>query len=135
MNDVIRTMKLNHLSFPSSDTAATAGFFERYLGFTIAGTWEQSYILKRPGYDVVIDHASGDAPQWPHAFHLGFELPTLDAVRDLYERFSAEGVQMETGIFNNGRGSRFFCRAPGGVMFEMNTRVDAAPEYRGTFDN
>jgi catechol 2,3-dioxygenase-like lactoylglutathione lyase family enzyme len=135
MNDVIHTMKLNHLSFPSSDTAATAAFFERYLGFTVSGTWEQSYILKRPGYDVVIDHVSGDAPQWPQAFHLGFELPSLEDVRDLYERFSAEGVQMETDVFNNGRGSRFFCRAPGGVMFEMNTRVDAAPEYRGTFDN
>ncbi|RAR58429.1 catechol 2,3-dioxygenase-like lactoylglutathione lyase family enzyme [Paraburkholderia unamae] len=135
MNDVIHAMKLNHLSFPSSDTAATATFFERHLGFTIAGTWDQSYILKRPGYDVVIDHVSDGAPAWPKAFHLGFELPDLDAVRALYERFSAEGVQMETGIFNNGRGSRFFCRAPGGVMFELNTRADAAPEYRGTFDN
>jgi catechol 2,3-dioxygenase-like lactoylglutathione lyase family enzyme len=135
MNDVIQSMKLNHLSFPSSDTAATAAFFERYLGFTIAGSWEQSYILKRPGYDVVIDHASGDAPQWPSAFHLGFELPSLEAVRDLYERFSAEGVHMETGIINTGRGSRFFCRAPGGVMFELNTRVDAKPEFQGTFDN
>lgn len=62
MNDVIQAMKLNHLSFPSSDTAATAAFFERNLGFTIAGAWDQSFILKRPGYDVVIEHASGDAP-------------------------------------------------------------------------
>nr|WP_253196954.1 VOC family protein [Burkholderia cenocepacia] len=36
-------MKLNHLSFPSADTLATARFFERYLGFTIAGSW------KKPG--------------------------------------------------------------------------------------
>lgn len=42
---------------------------------------------------------------------------------------------METGIFNNGRGSRFFCREPGGVMFDINTRSDAAQEYRDTFDN
>ncbi|WP_199272445.1 VOC family protein [Paraburkholderia acidisoli] len=135
MTNVTQNMKLNHLSFPSSDTAATAAFFERYLGFTIAGQWDQSYILKRPGYDVVIDHSSDETPAWPKNFHVGFELPSLEAVQSLYERFSAEGVQMETGVFNNGRGSRFFCRAPGGVMFEMNTRVDAAPEYRGTFDN
>ncbi|ALP68288.1 VOC family protein [Paraburkholderia caribensis] len=128
-------MKLNHLSFPSADTAATAKFFEQYLGFTIAGTWEKSYILKRPGYDVVIDHASGDVPAWPKNFHVGFELPGFDEVQALYERFKADGVQIETGIFNNGRGSRFFCRAPGGVMFELNTRRDAAPEYLGTFDN
>lgn len=132
---VIRAMKLNHLSFPSANTEATAAFFERYLGFTIAGSWDRSYILKRPGYDVVIDHAGADAPAWPKNFHLGFELPDLEAVQALYARFKAEGVQMETAIFNNGRGSRFFCRAPGGVMFEMNTRKDAAQEYQGTFDN
>ncbi|MBB3259467.1 catechol 2,3-dioxygenase-like lactoylglutathione lyase family enzyme [Paraburkholderia bannensis] len=132
---VIQAMKLNHLSFPSADTAATAAFFEQYLGFTIAGTWDRSYILKRPGYDVVIDDAGNDAPAWPKNFHLGFELPDLEAVQALYARFKAEGVQMETDIFNNGRGSRFFCRAPGGVMFELNTRSDAAPEYQGTFDH
>ena len=135
MNDLTQSMKLNHLSFPSADTAATAKFFEQYLGFTIAGTWEKSYILKRPGYDVVIDHASGDVPAWPKNFHVGFELPGFNEVQALYERFKADGVQIETGIFNNGRGSRFFCRAPGGVMFELNTRRDAAPEYLGTFDN
>jgi catechol 2,3-dioxygenase-like lactoylglutathione lyase family enzyme len=135
MTDSIKSMKLNHLSFPSADTRATATFFEQYLGFTIAGTWDDAYILKRPGFDVVIDHASDDLPVWPRAFHVGFELPGLDAVQQLYERFKADGVEMETGVFNNGRGSRFFCRAPGGVMFELNTRSDAAPEYQGTFDD
>jgi catechol 2,3-dioxygenase-like lactoylglutathione lyase family enzyme len=135
MNDLIQNMKLNHLSFPSADTAATAQFFERYLGFTVSGVWQKSYILKRPGFDVVIDHAGDDVPAWPRAFHAGFELPSLDAVEELYQRFKADGVEMETAIFNNGRGSRFFCRAPGGVMFELNTRADAAPEYRESFRN
>ena len=135
MNDLTKNMKLNHLSFPSADTAATAQFFEQYLGFTVLGVWEKSYILKRPGFDVVIDHSSNDVPAWPRAFHAGFELPDLEAVRQLYERFKADGVAMETEVFNNGRGSRFFCRAPGGVMFELNTRADAAPEYRDSFQN
>lgn len=135
MTDISQTMKLNHLSFPSTDTAATAGFFERHLGFTVSGTWDGSYILKRAGFDVVIENVSGERPTWPTNFHAGFELQSLNAVQALYERFKLDGVQMETAIFNNGRGSRFFCRAPGGVMFEMNTRSDAAPEYRGTFDD
>jgi catechol 2,3-dioxygenase-like lactoylglutathione lyase family enzyme len=129
------SMKLNHLSFPSADAAATARFFEQYLGFSIDSTWEQSYILKRPGFDVVIEHVDEAAPTWPRRFHAGFELPDAEAVHTLHERFVAAGVVMETGIFNNGRGSRFFCRAPGGVMFELNTRADAAPEYRASFDN
>lgn len=135
MTDITKSMKFNHLSFPSTDTRATAAFFERYLGFTIDGTWDNCYILKRPGFDVVIDHVTGDDAVWPKAFHTGFELPSLDDVQALYERFKTEGIEMETAIFNNGRGSRFFCRAPGGLMFELNTRADAAPTYRGTFDN
>ncbi|WP_205965319.1 VOC family protein [Paraburkholderia flava] len=134
MTDTTVSMKLNHLSFPSADTPATAKFFEQYLGFTIAGTWDESFILKRPGFDVVIEHIGDGVPAWPKNFHVGFELPTLDDVHALYERLSAEGVEIETGIFNNGRGSRFFCRAPGGVMFELNTRSDASAEFRGTFE-
>jgi len=134
MTDMSKSMKLNHLSFPSADTLATAKFFERYLGFTIGQVWDKSYILKRPGFDVVIEYVGDDVPAWPKTFHAGFELPSVDAVRELYERFKAEDVEMETEMINHGRGSRFFCRAPGGVMFEINTRSDAAPEYRGTFD-
>lgn len=133
--DVTMTMKLNHLSFPSADVPATAAFFAKYLGFTIAGKVSGSCILKRSGFDVVIDNAADYSPVWPRNFHIGFELPSVDEVRALYERFKTDGVKMETEVFNNDRGSRFFCRAPGGVMFELNTRADAATEYQGTFDN
>lgn len=135
MTEAIKSMRLNHLSFPSADVPATVEFFERHLGFTVSSTWEGSAILKRPGFDVVIDCVTDHVPAYPRAFHAGFELPTPEDLNALYEQFVAEGVDMETGIFNNGRGSRFFCRAPGGVMFELNTRADAAPEYRTTFED
>lgn len=133
MSRALSPMKLNHLSFPSSDPARTAAFFEAYLGFTIApvsGHW----ILKRPGFDVVIEGVDADTPQWPSSFHVGFELPSRADVESLHARMLADGVPMETAVIDHARGSRFFCRAPGGVMFELNTRADAAPEYRGTFD-
>lgn len=136
MIDTISTMKLNHLSFPTSDLPATAEFFEKHLGFAIAQKVDEKYyILKRPGFDVVIEAATDAKPDWPGTFHIGFELPSAEEVRRLYDRFKADGVHLETDIFNNDRGSRFFCRAPGGVMFELNTRADASNEYRGTFDN
>lgn len=133
MSHALPSMKLNHLSFPSSDPARTAAFFEAYLGFTtapVSGHW----ILKRPGFDVVIEDVDADTPQWPSSFHVGFELPSRADVESLYARMLADGVPMETAVIDHERGSRFFCRAPGGVMFELNTRADAAPEYRGTFD-
>ncbi len=133
MNTTPSPMKLNHLSFPSLDPAQTSAFFEKYLGFTrspVGGFW----ILKRPGFDVVIENGSGVAPAWPQTFHVGFELPTRDDVEALYAAMLADGVPMETEVINHVRGSRFFCRAPGGVMFELNTRADATPEYRASFD-
>lgn len=134
MTDTIRAMKLNHLSFPSHDHAATAAFFQKHLGFDISATMEGYTILKRPGFDVVINTPAGETPTYPKTFHVGFELPSLAAVQALYDRFKADGVAMETEIFNNDRGSRFFCTAPGGVTFELNTRADASEEYRGTFE-
>jgi len=112
MSDTTKTMKLNHLSFPSAEAKATADFFVKYLGFTIAGEWGGSFIIKRPGFDVVIESVA-DLPVWPSNFHAGFELPDANEVRALYARFKADGVEMETEVFNNDRGSRFFCRAPG----------------------
>ncbi len=135
MTETTMTMKLNHMSFPTHDLPATAGFFEKYLGFTVSSKiGDQACIMKRSGIDVVIEHV-GYSHEWPKNFHLGFELPSVAEVRDLYDRFKAEGIHMETEILETERGSRFFCRAPGGVMFEMNTRADAAEKYRGTFDN
>jgi hypothetical protein len=40
---------------------------------------------------------------------------------------------MKTGVFRHVRGSRFFCEAPGGLLFEINTRSDAGEPYRAGF--
>ncbi|WP_309546271.1 VOC family protein [Paraburkholderia sp. BL27I4N3] len=36
MTDITTAMKLNHVSFPSSDVSATAAFFKDHLGWTVA---------------------------------------------------------------------------------------------------
>ena len=133
MNDITTTMKLNHMSFPSTDVSTTATFFEEHLGCTIAARGA-SWIVKRPGFDIVIDDAAAHPVKWPHNFHIGFELPSLDEVCALYGKMSAAGVAMKTDVFKHERGSRFFCEVPGGVLVEINTRADADEHYRGTFD-
>ncbi|WP_199243235.1 VOC family protein [Vitiosangium sp. GDMCC 1.1324] len=133
MTPTLAPMKLNHLSFPSHDPAQTSAFFAKYLGFSIALDSPLHWILKRPGFDVVIENVRDAAPHWPTTFHVGFELPTRADVEALHAAMAADGVPMETPVISHERGSRFFCRAPGGVMFELNTRDDAAEPYRGTF--
>lgn len=115
--------KLNHLSFPTTNVAETAAFFEKYLGCEVVAVGE-SCLLKRDGFDIVLDHVRDEVPVWPKNFHFGLELKSLEDVQTLYQEFLEGGVQIETEVFNNKRGSRFFCRAPGGVLIEINTRAD-----------
>jgi catechol 2,3-dioxygenase-like lactoylglutathione lyase family enzyme len=127
-----QAMKLNHLSFPSRDVAATADFFTRYLGCT-GSAFGSTQILKRVGFDIVIEDASDRDVTWPQNFHIGFELPSLADLQATYRRLVGDGVRMETALITHVRGSRFFCWIPGGIMIEINTRADATEEYRQTF--
>jgi catechol 2,3-dioxygenase-like lactoylglutathione lyase family enzyme len=115
--------RLNHLSFPTVNVAETAAFFEKYLGCEVVAAGRHC-LLKRNGFDIVLEQVEQEIPVWPKNFHFGLEVDTLEDVHTLYREFLADGVQMETEVFNNTRGSRFFCRAPGGVLIEVNTRAD-----------
>jgi catechol 2,3-dioxygenase-like lactoylglutathione lyase family enzyme len=131
MNPITTTMKLNHLSFPSNDLAASTRFFEERLGCT-STSYPGFNILKRPGFDIVLEQAQGFQVDWPHNFHIGFELPTVEDVRSLYERFKADGIEIQVELVRSPRGTRFFCVAPGGLLVEINTRADAPEAVRAT---
>ena len=142
----MKQAKFNHLSFPSADVAGTVAFFENYVGCTVStrGVVDsanyQWAVLKRGEFDIVIE-SSDRAVQWPSGFHIGLEVDTVAEVHALHAEFAAQGVEMVIGyqgstgaVFNNTRGSRFFCRAPGSVMFEVHTREDIHDKWQGSFD-
>lgn len=121
------TMTLNHLSFPAPDLEATTRFFEQQLGCTVHRMGAFNF-LKHQGFDIVIEdgrHHDLGTVDWPHNFHIGFELPTRQAVVELFERFTAQGVRFTQALHHAVRGTRFFCEAPGGLVIEVNTREDA----------
>ena len=132
MPTVNQTMPFNHISFPSTDVDATAGFFAQYLGCTVAA-FGGARIVKRHDFDIVIDDAGAGAVAWPPNFHIGFEVPTVRDVADLYAQMQAGGADCVTGVLQHARGSRFFCAIPGGVQVEINTREDAAAAFRASF--
>jgi catechol 2,3-dioxygenase-like lactoylglutathione lyase family enzyme len=129
MNDITIAMKLNHLSFPSNDLAASTRFFEQRLGCTSTAHPGHN-ILKRPGFDIVLEQAQGFQVDWPHNFHIGFELATAEDVGTLYRRFKADGIEIQVELVRSPRGTRFFCVAPGGLLVEINTREDAPEAVR-----
>ena len=132
MSNVNRTMKFNHISFPSTDVDASAGFFARFLGCVVTA-FGHSRIVKRHDFDIVIEGVSGRAVLWPENFHIGFEVQTAGEVAELYRQFEEGGAQLASPVLRHARGSRFFAVIPGGVQVEINTREDAAPEFRASF--
>ena len=127
MHQAVKTMTLNHLSFPAPDLEATTQFFEQQLGCS-ARRLGPFNILKHQGFDIVIEDGRRhgiDLVDWPHNFHIGFELPSTQAVAEMYERLVAQGVSFTQPLHHAMRGTRFFCQAPGGLVIEVNTREDA----------
>jgi catechol-2,3-dioxygenase len=123
---------LNHLSFPSHDVPATAAFFERFLGFEILAMGS-SCIAKKDDLDIVLEDARDRAVSWPGNFHVGVEVATRADLARMHAQLCDAGVPMQTALLAHARGSRFFCWMPGRLMLEVNTREDAAPEFRRTF--
>ena len=125
------TGTLNHLSLPTKDPLATAHFFEKFFGCTIVAAGE-SMLLKRDDFDLVLERVADDQI-WPGNFHFGFEMATLKEVQELYQAFNEAKLAIETPVFNNSRGSRFFCRTPEGVLLEINTREDKQDNWKKLF--
>ena len=132
MSTVNQAMTFNHISFPSTDVAATAAFFGAYPGCSVS-VFGTSRIIKRHDFDIVIEDGGDRAVVWPQNFHIGFEVPTAQDVADLYAQFRAGGAALSTGVLRHARGSRFFCEVPGGVQVEINTREDADEAFRASF--
>lgn len=60
-------------------------------------------------------------------------MTTLLEVQQLHVAFKQADVPMETGVFNNSRSSRFFCRTPEGVLIEVNTCEDKDGRWHQLF--
>jgi hypothetical protein len=74
----------------------------RHLGCSLEFISPAAAMLKRAGFDIVIE-AKDHTVVWPHNFHLGFELPSVDELSELYQHLLAQGVNMQTGLFQHER--------------------------------
>jgi hypothetical protein len=80
--------------------------------------------------DIVLEAMNEEVP-WHKDFHFGFEFETKREVEALFEKLKQSGTNLETEVFNRvGRGSRFFCRTPGGIQLEVNTREDMNDKWK-----
>jgi len=121
-------MQLNHLDLSVPDVAAAASFFQAAFGFTLLKTKgsDGMAILRGDGGVVLVltRAAPVDHPLYPKTFHIGFLLPTGEAVWDAYERVRSTGTELPHAP-QAVRGSlTFYCHAPGGLLVEVGHRPE-----------
>ena len=115
-------MQLNHIDLPVPDVAATADFFVRGFGFTVAETRGNHgmAILTAPGMVLVLTR-DPDAV-YPSLFHIGFLQPSEEAVHAAWAHLQASGVELPEAPKHMRDSLLFYCRAPGGILVEVSHR-------------
>lgn len=122
-------MQLNHLDLSVPDVPAAVAFFETAFGFTLLETKgnDGMAILRGDGGVVLVltRAAPATTPLYPKTFHIGFLLPSGQAVWQAYERMKAAGIELPQPPRELRDSLTFYCHAPGGILVEVGHRPGA----------
>ena len=114
-------MKLNHLHLTVTDVVASRQFLEKYFGLkgqnaeyhkgfdVLLDEDGMVLTLMKPGKDVEV--------KYPGYFHIGFGQPSEASVDALYERFKADGFDVQPP--ERSHAYTFYVEAPGGFLVEV----------------
>ena len=122
-------MRLNHLDLPVRDIDAARQFFERHFGFRClhAVPARLAVLADRADFRLVLSAvASGASPDFPSGFHIGFLLPTDDAVHECHARLAADAPIVRP-LGRLAGAPTFHCHAPGPVPIEISCRAPGGP--------
>jgi lactoylglutathione lyase len=116
-------MQLNHLDLSVPDVAAATAFFVDGFGFTLIeqlGNHGMAILNGDNGFVLVLTRC--EAPPYPKTFHIGFLLPTEDALRRAYASLVAAGIEVPAPPATMRGALLFYCRVPGGILVEVAHR-------------
>lgn len=116
-------MQLNHLDLSVPDVAASAAFFSHGFGFTLVeelGNHGMAILHGQDGFVLVLTRCA--EPVYPKTFHIGFLLPSEDALKTAYARLLAADVEVPAAPALMRGALLFYCRVPGGILVEVAHR-------------
>jgi catechol 2,3-dioxygenase-like lactoylglutathione lyase family enzyme len=133
----MEAVQLKHLNLTTSNVTGLAKFFERHFGFKHSlELGSGAFTLMSNDEDFVLTlmkPKKNDPVSYPETFHLGFYVADLAAVQAKHAELEAAGLVPgkihDAG--RTGRGTHFYCNAPGDVVVEIAT----APALRTTQTN
>jgi catechol 2,3-dioxygenase-like lactoylglutathione lyase family enzyme len=130
----MEAMQFKHLNLATSDVTGLAAFLERFFGFkrllergsgalVILGN-DEEFVL------TLMKLKKNDPAVYPETFHIGFYVNDATAVQAKRDELAAAGLSPgemhDSG--GSGRGTHFYCTAPGDLVIEIATR----PELQAT---
>jgi catechol 2,3-dioxygenase-like lactoylglutathione lyase family enzyme len=123
----MKAMQLKHLNLTTSDVSGLAAFFERFFGFKrLLERGSGAFTILSNNEDFVLTlmkTKKHDPVDYPETFHVGFYLDNPAAVHTKHDEFAAAGLSPGEihCADHNGRGTHFYCTAPGNVLVEIAT--------------
>ena len=120
-------MQLKHLNLTTSDVSGLAAFFERFFGFKrLLERGSGAFTILSNNEDFVLTLMKAkrhDPVGYPETFHVGFYLDNPAAVQTKHDEFAAAGLSPGEihCADHGGRGTHFYCTAPGNVIVEIAT--------------
>ena len=85
-------MRLNHVALTVSDRERSAAFYGEHFGLTTRLHDDQHLLILSAGSGAVLALSEGVPPELPRRNHFGFQLETMDEVRDARRRLQEAGV-------------------------------------------
>lgn len=114
-------MKVNHLNLTVTDVVTTKGFLETYFGLKSppdspcnAGF---AVLFDDNGMVVTLMKGKRTGVEYPSTFHIGFIQESEERVNALYQRFKADGFDVNPP--ERSHAWTFYVKAPGGFDVEV----------------
>jgi catechol 2,3-dioxygenase-like lactoylglutathione lyase family enzyme len=124
----MEAMQFKHLNFATSDVTGLAAFLERFFGFARLlerGSGALVILADEEGFVLTLMKLKKNDPAvYPETFHIGFYVGDAAAVRAKRDEFLAAGLSPGElhDSSRGGRGTHFYCTAPGDLTIEIATR-------------
>lgn len=118
-------MKLNHLDLQVPDVRATAAFLVRHFGLVQTSNPHSPAIAilsDEEGFTLVLQQRAPESAGYPEGFHIGFLVDAVETVHGRHAQLRAEPASRCSDVMVNGRGTLFFCTAPGDILVEVSCR-------------